>query len=566
MSAFHLHYTRKISRFAALGLFLISLQIARADNSKISPDLLPLLQQPSNNISVIVQYNSQPSGGGGLLGPVFKLLDGLVNIVFSLIPAVAAILHPADVISLSNQSNVAYISLDRPLAASLDYSAGAVNAPAAWSAGLDGSGVGIAIIDSGIYSHPDLNGVNSGQSRVVYRQSFIGGNQFDDFGHGTHVAGIAAGNGGDSSKTGAFHTYRGIAPNANVLDLRVLNANGSSSDSVVIAAIQKAVQLKSRYNVRVINLSLGRPIYEGCTHDPLCQAVEAAWKNGIVVVVAAGNLGRNGYGTILSPGDSPHAITVGCMKTEMTVSRTDDLIASYSSKGPTYIDLTAKPDLVAPGNLVVSLLAPGSTLEAEYPGNVIPPSQYTSSSSPGAPAYFRLSGTSMATPVVSGAVALLLQKNPNLTPDTIKARLMKTASKNFPATSTAYDPSTGRSYTDVYDMFTVGAGYMDIAAVLANNDSVFSSAASPQMYYNQAQQTAYLVPNLLSTWWLGSTWSPQVVWGSTVLKPGSTGSPAVWDSAVAWGTSGQWGTAVAWGTGGTSGTAVAWGTSGQGEQ
>jgi serine protease AprX len=254
------------------------------------------------------------------------------------------------------------------------------------------------------------------------------------------------------------------------------------------------------------------------------------------------------------------------MKTEMTVTRADDLIASYSSKGPTYIDLTAKPDVVAPGNLVVSLLAPGSTLEAEYPGNVIPASQYTSSSSAGAPAYFRLSGTSMATPVVSGAVALLLQRNPNLTPDTIKARLMKTASKNFPATSTAYDPTTGQSYTDVYDMFTVGAGYMDIAAALANNDSVFTSAASPQMYYNQAQQTAYLVPNFLSTWWLGSTWSPQVVWGSTVLKPGSTGSPAVWDSAVAWGTSGQWGTAVAWGTGGTSGTAVAWGTSGQGEQ
>jgi serine protease AprX len=566
MSAFPLHYARKIARLAALGLFLISVQIARADNSKISPDLLPLLQQPSNSIKVIVQYNSQPSGGGGLLGPVFNLLDGLVNIVFSLIPAVAEILHPADVISLSNQPNVAYISLDRPLAASLDYSAGAVNAPAAWSAGLDGSGVGIAIIDSGIYSHPDLNGVNSAQSRVVYRQSFIGGNQFDDFGHGTHVAGIAAGNANQSSGPGAYHMYRGIAPNANVLDLRVLDANGSSSDSVVIAAIQKAVQLKNRYNVRVINLSLGRPIYEGCTHDPLCQAVEAAWKNGIVVVVAAGNLGRNGYGTILSPGDSPHAITVGCMKTEMTVTRADDLIASYSSKGPTYIDLTAKPDLVAPGNLVVSLLAPGSTLEAEYPGNVIPPSQYTTSSSVGAPEYFRLSGTSMATPVVSGAVALLLQRNPNLTPDTIKARLMKTASKNFPATSTAYDPTTGQSYTDVYDMFTVGAGYLDIAAVLANNDSVFTSAASPQMYYNQAQQTAYLVPNFLSTWWLGSTWSPQVVWGSTVLKPGSTGSPAVWDSAVAWGTSGQWGTAVAWGTGGTSGTAVAWGTSGQGEQ
>jgi serine protease AprX len=559
-----LAYARNISRWAVL-LFLLTIQIAFANESKISPDLQPLLQQPSAKINVIVQYNTPPPAGG-LLGGVVNLLDSVVNLVFTLIPAVAATLHPADVITLSNQSNVAYISLDRSLGGTLDYSAGAVNAPVAWAAGLDGTGVGIAIIDSGIYSHPDLNGKNSGQSRVVYRQSFIGGNQFDDFGHGTHVAGIVAGNGSLSSGTGAYHTYRGIAPNASILDLRVLDVNGSSNDSVVIAAIQKAVQLKSKYNVRVMNLSLGRPIYEGCAHDPLCQAVEAAWNNGIVVVTAAGNLGRNGYATVLSPGNSPHAITVGAMKTEMTVTRADDLIASYSSKGPTYIDLTAKPDLVAPGNLVVSLLAPGSTLEAAYPGNLIPASQYTTSSAAGAPAYFRLSGTSMATPVVSATAALMLQQNPSLTPDTIKARLMKTASKNFPAVSTAYDPTTGQAYTDTYDMFTVGAGYLDIAAALGNHDSVFLSAASPQMNYNQAQQAAYLVPNLLSTWWLISTWNPSVVWGSTVLKPGSAGTSAVWDSGVAWGTSGQWGTAVAWGTGGTSGTAVAWGTSGQGEQ
>jgi serine protease AprX len=560
-----LRCARNISRWSVLGLFLLTIQSAFANESKISPDLQPLLQQPSAKINVIVQYNTPPAAGG-LLGGVINLLDSVVNLVFTLIPAVAATLHPTDVITLSNQSNVAYISLDRSLGATLDYSAGAVNAPAAWAAGLDGTGVGVAIIDSGIYSHPDLNGAKSGQSRVVYRQSFIGGNQFDDFGHGTHVAGIVASNGGLSSGTGSYHTYRGIAPNANVLDLRVLDANGSSSDSVVIAAIQKAVQLKNKYNVRVINLSLGRPIHEGCAHDPLCQAVEAAWNNGIVVVTAAGNLGRNGYATVLSPGNSPHAITVGAMKTEMTVTRADDLIASYSSKGPTYIDLTAKPDLVAPGNLVVSLLAPGSTLEAAYPGNIIPSSQYTTSSVAGAPAYFRLSGTSMATPVVSATAALMLQQNPNLTPDTIKARLMKTASKNFPAVSTAYDPTTGQSYTDTYDMFTVGAGYLDIAAALGSHDSVFLSAASPQMNYNQSQQTAYLVPNLLSTWWLISTWNPSVVWGSTVLKPGSAGTSAVWDSAVAWGTSGQWGTAVAWGTSGTSGTAVAWGTSGQGEQ
>ncbi len=560
MNARPVHIQRTITLAVVLGFLLLAIPAAFADDSKISPDLQPLVHNSSKNIKVIVQYNAPASPVGGLLGGVGNLLGGVVNTVFSLIPAVSAILQPADILKLSNQANVDYISLDRSLGATLDYSAGAVNAPAAWSAGFDGTGIGVAIVDSGIYAHPDLNGANSNQSRVVYRQSFIGGKQFDDFGHGTHVAGIVAGNAKLSAR------FRGIAPNANLLDLRVLDANGSSNDSVVIAAIEKAVQLKSKYNVRVINLSLGRPIYEGCKHDPLCQAVEAAWKNGVVVVVAAGNLGRNGYATVLSPGNSPHAITVGAMKTEMTVDRSDDLIASYSSKGPTYIDLTAKPDVVAPGNLVVSLLAPGSTLAAEYPQNVVAAPQSAASTFSATPAYFRLSGTSMATPVVSGAVALMLQKDPSLTPDTVKARLMKTASKKFPLTSTAYDPTTGQAYTSVYDMFTVGAGYIDVAAALANYDRVYGSAASPQLLYNSTLQTAFVIPDLLSTWWLNLAWNPATVWGGTVLQPGPAGTIAVWGTAVAWGSSGQWGTAVAWGTNDPSGTAVAWGTSGNGEK
>jgi serine protease AprX len=127
------------------------------------------------------------------------------------------------VITLSNQSNVNYISLDRTVAGSLDYSAAAVNAPYAWSSNLDGSGVGVAIIDSGIYSHPDLNNRSGWGSRVIYRQSFIGGSKYDDFGHGTHVAGIVGGNGSSSSKPGSFRLLKGIAPNANLLDLRVLD-------------------------------------------------------------------------------------------------------------------------------------------------------------------------------------------------------------------------------------------------------------------------------------------------------------------------------------------------------
>ncbi len=348
---------KPLARAAALWLCL-AVASAYGDNSKISPDLQALLTNPSSKVNVIVQYNSSNSNPGllgGLLGAVTGLLSGVLNTVFSLISAGTAVLHPADIVNLSNQSNVTYISLDRSLASTLDYSAARGQRPLRLEPWPRRHGRrDCASSTVGIDSHPDLNNISGTKSRVVYRQNFVGGVQYDDYGHGTHVAGIAAGNGYSSQGSGALRIFKGIAPNANVLDLRVLDANGMSSDSVVIAALEKAVALKSKYNVRVINLSLGRPIYESCTRDPLCQAVEAAWANGIVVVAAAGNLGRNGYGTVLSPGNSPHAITVGCMKTMFTDTRSDDLIASYSSKGPTAIDLTAKPDLVAPGNLVDS--------------------------------------------------------------------------------------------------------------------------------------------------------------------------------------------------------------------
>ena len=241
-------------------------------------------------------------------------------------------------------------------------------------------------------------------------------------------------------------SFRGIAPNAKLIDLRVLDANGSATDSDVIAAIERAIEKKKRYNIRVINLSLGRPVFESFTEDPLCQAVEAAWNEGIVVVVAAGNLGRDnsfdneGYGTITSPGNDPYAITVGAMKTALTPSIGDDLIASYSSKGPTAIDHVVKPDLVAPGNRIVSLNGFGY-FHSSYPGNTIPT------------AHYKLSGTSMAAPMVSGAVALLLQQEPDMTPDQVKARLMKTASKNFLTSSIATDPVTGGDFHELLRHF-----------------------------------------------------------------------------------------------------------------
>ena len=161
------------------------------------------------------------------------------------------------------------------------------------------------------------------------------------------------------------------------------------------------------------------------------------------------------------------------MKTMETLSRGDDLIASYSAKGPTAIDHIAKPDLVAPGNLVVSPIGSGAhTLSTLYPQNAA------------GGGYFRLSGTSMAAPVVSGAAALLLEQNKKLTPGQVKARLMQTATKNFPSASFATDPASGVTYASAYDFLTVGAGYLDILAALNSPDLAARQALSPAVVYD----------------------------------------------------------------------------------
>jgi serine protease AprX len=285
---------------------------------------------------------------------------------------------------------------------------------------------------AGIRGNADLNTPRLNTSRVVYSQSWVndGAGALDLYGHGTHVAGIMAGDGVNSTGPQYTKTFRGIAPNVNLVNLRVLDANGRGTDSGVIAAIQTAIQLKSKYNIRVINLSLGHPVFESYTVDPLCQAVEAAYRAGIVVVVAAGNEGRNnaqgneGYGTIGVPANDPYVITVGAMRSMGTSTRADDLIATYSSKRPTAIDHVVKPDLVAPGNRQVSLSSWGTSLELNYSSNVVPINYYRSGdNSTVSSTYYIMSGTSMAAPVVSGSVALLLQAHPGLTPDQVKARL-----------------------------------------------------------------------------------------------------------------------------------------------
>ena len=548
-------------------------------SSKLSPDLQGV--DPNSNVRVIVQYSqsapvsSQSNGGllGGLLGGVLGLVSGVVNGVLGLVNALVCTVPASSLQSLANNPNVVYISPDRSVAGQLDYSAAAVNASAAWQANLTGAGIGVAVIDSGIDSNPDLS-VLGILPRVVYTQDFTGGNGMDQYGHGTHVAGIIGANGTETRCQSCTRSFVGIAPNSSLINLRVLNASGQGSDSSVIQAIETAISLKKTYNIRVINLSLGRPIYESYTQDPLCQAVEAAWKAGIVVVAAAGNDGRdnsvgnNGYGTIESPGNDPYIITVGAMKAMGTYPRTDDLVASYSSKGPSAIDHIVKPDIVAPGNHVVSLQAPGSSLAA-LPANTVPVSYYESTASTATSSDFlMLNGTSMATPVVSGAVADILQGHPSLTPDQVKARLMKAAYKTFPVSSTAVDPVTGQSFVSQYDILTIGAGYLDVAAALTNKDIASGTAMSPTAAYNATSGNVTLLFDRSSTWNTG-VWSIDAVWGTTVVDADLAiwGSQAVWGTPslsgfqVLWGSQGVWGAEGVFASSTTSGTQVLWGSS-----
>ena len=354
---------------------------------------------------------------------------------------------------------------------SLDIVTATVNAPYAWQYGWDGTGVGVAVIDSGITPKDDLMAADGRDvphrvQRKLHRCPGYDGRLWPRNACCRHR--WRQWNGFE--RVGFKRTYRGVAPNVNLINLRVLDQNGAGQEANVIAAIDRAIQLQSTYNIRVINLSLGHPVYESYTLDPLCQAVEAAWKAGIVVVSAAGNYGRDnsynthGYGTIASPGNDPYVITVGATKTNGTPSRLDDSIASYSSKGAYAIDHIVKPDLVAPGNNVVSLLSsPNCTIVLNEPKTQVSPTTYETVGAYSTTSnYLRLSGTSMATPVVSGAAALLIQQQPFLTPDQVKARLMKTAGKILPRNSTGIDILSLQTFTSQGDIFTHGAGYLDI--------------------------------------------------------------------------------------------------------
>ena len=523
----------------------------------------PLHGRKDNDATdVIVQFTTTP--GPTHAGKIVAH-GGTVTESLSFIKALHASIPASRLDDLADDAEVTYISPNRPILSALNNATAAVLANYPWSLGLDGKGIGVAVIDSGVRTVEDLRTVTKEKSRIVYSFDTIGGGTDDLYGHGTHVAGIVAGNAAASSCPNCDTELQGIAPNAVILNFRALDKNGAGTDTSVIKAIYKAIQVKDQFNIRVMNLSVGRPVFESYKQDPLCHAVEAAWNAGIVVVVAAGNDGRDnsfkndGYGTINAPGNDPYVITVGAMNTMGTPDRSDDVMTTYSSKGPTAIDHIVKPDIVAPGNKVISLQAQGSTLVTEYPANIPPVGYYyVGNGQRPSPNYFTLSGTSMATPVVSAAAALMIQRHPKLTPDQVKARLMRSAYKTFPQYTTITD--SGVTYTIQYDVFTVGAGYLDLQAAFtdAHHDDDDLSAKSPTAVYDRKTKTVHFLRDDKALWGSSAMWGSTTVWGKNAFigsKSAMWGSSALWGSSAMWGSSTDsafsalWGSSAMWGSG-----------------
>ncbi|HEY5838923.1 MAG TPA: S8 family serine peptidase, partial [Pyrinomonadaceae bacterium] len=307
---------------------------------KLSPDLKELARGSSKDERVSVIFQFKGNRGAGFDNAVLNS-GGRVKLELKQLNARVMEIPARAVEALASRPDVGFVSLDRPNLplghVSLTSGADAARTVSGTNTtGLDGTGLGIAVLDSGIDTTHTAFLDRSNNLRVIVSRDFTGEGRTDDpFGHGTHVAAVAAGNGRVSNAE-----YLGIAPNANLINLRVLGATGTGTVSGILAALDWVLANRSTYNIRIVNASLGTPAIDSYQNDPICRAVRRLVDAGVVVIAAAGNNGRNGlgqkiYGQIHSPGNEPSAITVGAANTFGTNERSDDEIASFSSRGPT---------------------------------------------------------------------------------------------------------------------------------------------------------------------------------------------------------------------------------------
>ena len=418
----------------------------------------PLLQQqmlanPARPLPVILEmeHSQVPLAGAdlNLAQQAFNLLqlNGTAQAALPLIDSAAGLATAAGITALAATPGVAYVHQDAAVRAHDSSGAAslgsayplAVNADRAWNAGRTGKGVTVAVLDSGIAPDADLTQpTNRILAEVNFADPLPAAGSTDPGGHGTHVAGTIAGNGLRSAGQ-----YVGIAPRVNLVDVRVLDTNGNGRVSSVVLGVQWALDHRAQYGIRVLNLSLGAPAPASYRTDPLAAAVEIAWARGLVVIAAVGNTA----GSVDSPGEDPYVLTVGATDDRQTGPVSDDMVAWFSGSG-TPSGSTSKPDVVAPGRRITSVRVPGSALDRLLPDHVV-------TAATGA-TYFRLTGTSMATAVVSGAVALLLEQQPTLTPDQVKA-IIKGTTRPF-----------GQASGSTPSAATIGSGLVDAYAALTS--------------------------------------------------------------------------------------------------
>ncbi len=479
-----------------------------------------------------------------------------------IIHSVALKVPNANLSKLEGLDFVNHISLDGVVRKNDSFTDSNSMATAAWAnlaatrTRLNLSQVVVGILDSGVNPVPDL-------PNIPLAVSFATGDpsSTDYCGHGTDVAGILCGNGHDSTGPNFTQTITGVASNPgagalNLVSLKVLNAQGEGLVSDVIAAMStiqlavsggKATLPQLPANARfVLNMSIGHPVGESYTTDPLCQACESLSQMGVVIVCAAGNNGRitdtqgtytdnegygTNYGSINSPANDPYVITVGAMK-NIDSNRSDDTIATYSSRGPTLLDYVMKPDIVAPGNDVISTDGTTPTgpravttwLDQTYPSIILPPSSYWSGRGPSPtnqPGYITLSGTSMATPVVTAAAAMMLAENPTLSPSTVKLRLMATADK-WTAPNGVGDPCT------------YGAGYVDIAAAMNSTLIATQPAESPILTEDSSGDVTIANMSGQMAIWGSNLTDLHAIWGKMAVDQNGTlaSSYAIWGKSV----------------------------------
>jgi serine protease AprX len=395
------------------------------------------------------------------------------------------------VAALADSQSVENVVIDAPVGTSMEISREAVNEPVAPlpEAAFKGAGVTIAVVDSGVAQHPDMQTLTAVVDAVGNPVPVAAppSTSIDPYGHGTHVAGIMVGTGASSQGRMA-----GVAPQASLVSVRVLDDIGRGMASDVLAGLQWIQDHKAEHGIRVVNLSLGHPVVEAAEDDPLVEAVDALWEGGLVVVCSAGNRGQYGHVTITSPCNSRNVITVGAANTHGTASLEDDTITTYSSRGPTGFDLFAKPDIVAPGNRIVSVRSAGSLMDVALPDRRVA----ADPSNPLVQDYFEMSGTSMASPIVAATAALMIEQDPSLTPASVKARLMMSARK------AAFG-----------DPLVTGAGYLDVLAALRAPwlaQQAKSSRAVPDV-----SQGVIAFENT-ATLWGNSAFSLRFLWGESV--------------------------------------------------